>query len=424
MRFKRLLTIVVRMLVVTLITGVMIFAVLEFSLARGWLTDMRPVIPLVDDPILKHRVDLSFTDVDTDGWRNHHVLERADIVAIGDSQTYGVAALRHKAYPQQLAQLTGLDVYNLALGGYGPVEYAYLMDLALEKQPDTITIGVYLGNDVLDCQYSAQSDYWQEQLQDEPITLGEIQYDANRFIMTASGEVVGMRPFSEDFLVIEGRALEEANNTGNGFRSLLNSSRVISFLWYGYVRPIMIPPTSQFAEIVDATMRAELQNGNLQATVAYQDDNIMITLTPFRRWVALNLDSEAVTNGYEICQNRLEVIHERCIAESVRCLFIIIPTKELTYYPYLKSQGFEVGGYFVSLVEMEDRMRQQLTAFFEELDADMIDVTTVMQDAAITQATNKQLLYPFHYDSHPNANGYQIIAQAIADYLSLVEEEG
>ena len=47
------------------------------------------------------------------GFRNKKVPETAEIVALGDSHTYGNCAKRNEAWPAVLQRLTGQQVYNL-----------------------------------------------------------------------------------------------------------------------------------------------------------------------------------------------------------------------------------------------------------------------------------------------------------------------
>ncbi len=47
-----------------------------------------------------------------------------------------------------LSRLTGKNVYNLALGGYGPNQYYYLLQTkAFGLKPATIIGGLYMGED-------------------------------------------------------------------------------------------------------------------------------------------------------------------------------------------------------------------------------------------------------------------------------------
>ena len=78
---------------------------------------------LVPDPKLGIRLAADTGGHDGKGFRNDTVPGRVDIVAIGDSQTWGANAIRSEAWPQTLARLSGLSVYNMALGGYGREHY-------------------------------------------------------------------------------------------------------------------------------------------------------------------------------------------------------------------------------------------------------------------------------------------------------------
>lgn len=101
-------------------------------------------------PALGYVLSQKLDDVDEAGFRNDSVLTRADIVAIGDSHTQGLNAAAHETWPRVLEQMTGQTVYNMGVGGYGPLQYRILVDEALTRDPNRIIVGLYLGNDVAD----------------------------------------------------------------------------------------------------------------------------------------------------------------------------------------------------------------------------------------------------------------------------------
>src|SRR2546421_1234104 len=76
----------------------------------------------VDDPQLGMRVVPYATGHDANGFRNASVPPKVDIVALGDSQTWGVNVHKDDAWPQQLEKLSGHSVYNMGVGGYGPIQ--------------------------------------------------------------------------------------------------------------------------------------------------------------------------------------------------------------------------------------------------------------------------------------------------------------
>ena len=57
---------------------------------------------------------------------------------------------RSEAWPQQLEGITGLSVYNLAFGGYGPVQHSVLLETGLELDPGLVIEAFYAGNDLYD----------------------------------------------------------------------------------------------------------------------------------------------------------------------------------------------------------------------------------------------------------------------------------
>src|SRR6267142_847266 len=109
---------------------------------RGWFDPVDFLQPeLVRHPVLGRVVAPGSAGHDAWGFRNPEVPACADLIAIGDSQTYGVSAPRTGSWPAQLGRLRGETVYNLALGGYGPPDYLYLLDTyAPRLSPEQVVI--------------------------------------------------------------------------------------------------------------------------------------------------------------------------------------------------------------------------------------------------------------------------------------------
>jgi lysophospholipase L1-like esterase len=106
--------------------------------ARPFLQDMQPV---------------NYGPHDMLGFRNYSVPNVVDVVAIGDSQTYGNNVFLGQNWPSNLAdRLAGknLDVYNMSTGGWGAVQYLGMFSKAVSFQPRVIVIAFYSGNDPLE----------------------------------------------------------------------------------------------------------------------------------------------------------------------------------------------------------------------------------------------------------------------------------
>ena len=105
---------------------------------------------VVPHPELGYVLSTSLADVDENGFRNESIPESVDIVAIGDSHTQGINASSDESWPQRLGTSLDQTVYNMGVGGYGPLHYVRLIDKALELKPKHIIIGLYTGNDLGD----------------------------------------------------------------------------------------------------------------------------------------------------------------------------------------------------------------------------------------------------------------------------------
>lgn len=97
------------------------------------------------------------------GFRNEHVPRRADIIAIGDSQTYGNNALQHESWPAVLEQVSGLSVYSMATGSWSVLQYLEMARRALLFKPAVIIIALYTGNDAHESfRMAYENSYWKK----------------------------------------------------------------------------------------------------------------------------------------------------------------------------------------------------------------------------------------------------------------------
>lgn len=100
------------------------------------------------------------------GFRNEAVPNHATIIVFGDSQTYGFGEPFAANWPSQLAALPGQEesaVYNMAIGGWGAVQYYDMFSkAAVRLNPGTAIIAFYTGNDPLESFITAYGNpYWE-----------------------------------------------------------------------------------------------------------------------------------------------------------------------------------------------------------------------------------------------------------------------
>jgi lysophospholipase L1-like esterase len=98
------------------------------------------------------------------GFRNRAVPNVADIVTMGDSQTYGNNAPLEYNWPSRLkAHITQTDpiVYNMSVGAWSGPQYLEMFPKAVLFQPRVIVVAFYTGNDPAGAFVSAYgSEHW------------------------------------------------------------------------------------------------------------------------------------------------------------------------------------------------------------------------------------------------------------------------
>lgn len=110
------------------------------------------------------------------GFRNRSVPNVADVVTIGDSHTYSYNVPLSDSWPVRLdQQLRKGPVYNMSLGGWGPLQYLAAYKKALAFQPHVVIVAIYSGNDAIDAFTIAYaSDYWKEFRVDPALKLEDL----------------------------------------------------------------------------------------------------------------------------------------------------------------------------------------------------------------------------------------------------------
>jgi hypothetical protein len=162
--------------------------VVRYHLAPPWNRNV------VNDPVFGYRMSPFYPEHDRRGYRNPDPTSRTDVIAIGDSTTYGFGVPPAEAWPAQLSQLGGRKVYNAGVGGYGPCEYGLVFDEILPDRPKIVVLVIYLGNDLIDAYRSVYVDGRCQELrsQDSPVLQSMRQADQAGTLQDAA-EALGDR---------------------------------------------------------------------------------------------------------------------------------------------------------------------------------------------------------------------------------------
>jgi hypothetical protein len=339
---------------------------------------LKPVV--VQDEVIGHRIEGGSAGHDAWGYRNRAVPEQAEIVAIGDSQTYGVAASAANSWPAWMDRMREEAVYNLAQNGYGPVQYLYMLEnQALGLSPSTIVVGFYFGNDFYDTWATVyRYDAW-KQLRDERL-------------------VESFRPALETLRVRQERPLGLAKKT----KEWLSHHSIL-------YRKVDYSPIGQWLHRVQQILPQETDVNHL-----FQDvEGTVVEFRPRTRLGAVDLEDPRIQEGLRISQVVLAEMHDTAVEREIRFVLALIPTKERVFGDYLlEVEHAETLAIVERLIENEDRSRAAIRGFAEARGIEVIDLLPPLKAVA-----GEAKIYPKHTEGHPNAEGYRVIAEAISRQL-------
>ena len=315
------------------------------------------------------------------GFRNRRVPNSAEIVAIGDSHTYGNTARMQDSWPYVLGQLSSKSVYNLGMGGYGPNQYFYLLkDKALGLKPKVILCGLYMGDDFENA-YSITYglDYWKSLRKDQ-----NQKADFNIW-----GTPQGGTSWNKNVRVW-----------------LSRHSVVYQLAFHG---PLMGLTQGEY-QIKNATT---LYPGEAVA-LDLPDKHILEAFRPKGLLLRLDQQSAPVQEGMRITFELLKQMKELCDQQKIRFVVVVIPTKEQVFSQYLEHNSkLPMSDVFDSLIANERVAREKLFQFMSGSAIENVDTLP-----ALKGAIDQKLYARTAADMHPNRNGYRVIAEAAGQAIS------
>jgi lysophospholipase L1-like esterase len=359
-----------------------------------------PIEIFAPDDLLGKRVKASAPGHDERGWRNVTALDIASIVTLGDSQTWGNNASVTETWPARLEPLIGQTVYNMSLGGYGPTHYEQLAHEAIALQPNLLIVAFYFGNDVAD----AYNIVYENAAYTERRLLAEDAAIPSDNLSTTAVN------WYEDYRRIEQRYVYKFVPVGLGYQ-LRHGTNLGRFLnGRGAVPDWFLPQATlnNFAADLQSHLRASDEfvpvfANNIHATV----------LTPNYRWVLLRQDDPRIVEGLRLTTVALANIQTLVDEQNIQMLVVLIPTKETVYVEAMRDLYGTLSDDYLRLIAAETDVREQLTDFMNANQIAWFDTLPALQ----ASFDNNIIAYPPSIDGHPTAAGYQVIANAVAQYL-------
>ncbi len=318
--------------------------------------------------------------IDSNGFRNSSVKSSYDIITLGDSHTEG----GFTSWPVQLAEKTGLHVYNMGIRGYGAPQYSYLLDKAFSFHPRTVIVGLFTGSGVFatyDVVY--HNDFWASYrnpnfVDDHPLRTSGIEDTPQLNLRVA-----------QDYIRAHSRLYKLAGQLVRSLRALvgLPAATVGTTNW----------ATSDSGAILRYEATPE------QATVFDAAGNLR----------AVDLRDTNVVEGLRLSDALFREMAARARSHGVRLVVAVIPMKETVYAPLVRQAGLHNPVF--------DRIVADDRAITDDIIAHCAQFLTCYSMAPFLQGKllAGEVLYPDAIDSHPNFLGFGEYANAIINALKL-----
>jgi len=364
----------------------------QLILAAPWET----VSPVVPDATLIHRGNPLRRDHDDRGYRNERVLDTADIVTLGDSQTYGLVD-SPQAWPRLLARRLGVTVYNMALPGYGPGQSLLQLDDALALRPRVVTIAPYFGNDLY-----------------ESFALARIHpslsASAPADLRHAADALERQQPLKEKIMAsLSLQAAPEETSAPNPRDWVSRNVKLYALLRTVKHRLTTSAPSDPLLSRRFETAAAALPPAHRQYASPVEASGWRTILTSGYRFQVVDDRDPRLRLGFEVMRAAIRRTAERCRASGVRLLVLLVPTKESVFWPRVANPDDHTN--LRPLVANENRLRAELTATLVADGIEVLDLLDILRQSPAQP-------YPEDTDGHPNPLGNQVIAEAVATRLS------
>jgi len=320
---------------------------------------------LLFDPRLGHLMMPGTGGTDDRGFRNRTALGRADALVIGDSQTWGFRVAPEQTFASLLAKEAGIEVYQMANGSYGPVQYRELLRRGLQLAPELVVVAVYFGNDLVDASNYAGLDGA------EPVR--------------SEGRSYSVRDGTKI------RRKRAPNRTMAWIDALLGASHLL--------------------DAAARVLKQRLQGGVLDSqpgAVMFGHDTAATVLLPTYRHETVDPENRSVADGVAITDRCLRDIAARCAEQQIRFVVLSIPTKEFIYAEWQGDRLPELA----ELHAAERVIRQRVFANAQAAEIALVD----MSAALIAAMKEGRMPFSATGDGHINAVGHQIAAELLAPY--------
>ncbi len=330
----------------------------------------------VEHEKLGYVMDPNMSEIDENGFRNKE-LTSVDIVALGDSHTYGFNVSSDNSWPKLLGRKLKKNVYNFGVGGYGILQYQYLLSKAIKLNPKVVLLGLYLPNDLNDiCTLVSSNQYWASRSK---------EFNINSSVCPDEKSYSGLWAYPN-----------EKNNTNTG-KWLKENLAIISIVSKYYHR-FSAHKTINVREL-NETNALVINDGKIKTMIAFERIKLNKEL--------MDMNSPHIQMGYEVLKGFFLESKKNTALNNIRFGVLFIPSKERVFYEYLKQTGRYLPEEYEDLVDNEDELKRLTSAFLENTGIPFIDVLPDMEKALLKHGD----IYPAWDDGHTISIGYEVFAE-------------
>jgi hypothetical protein len=372
------------------------FPFVKYHLSPPW---DRNVIP---DPILGKRMSPYYPGHDRRGYRNTHIPETCELLAIGDSMTYGHAAPPEGSWPRQLERLSGKATYNASVGGYGPCEYEGVLDELLLMKPKIVLVGLCLENDIIGA-------YW------------TVYIDGRFKHLKSSNEVVlnDIKRLDEEATFLDLAKRYRVAPTGQTWQQ----TDTVSPLWewirrhsslYKLGRSTLYSLrslTKLFHESLDDTFEVAAKK-TFRLTFDAVPRFRTVFIHPSIMELGINLNDQRIREGLRITQSVILSMNDKMKKHGGRLIIVLISGKSSVYQEIVQKYDNFPREYF-DVVKLEETLTKNIVKFLEENTISYVETLQFLR----SQFSQELPYYSESDDHHPKSAGYFAIAKSILPFL-------
>jgi lysophospholipase L1-like esterase len=347
----------------------------------------------VADAALGYRNSPFFPGHDRLGYRNDDARDRYDVLAIGDSMTYGFGVAPEDSWPRQLRTLTGQNVYNAGVGGYGPCEYQRVAAEQASLQPKLVVVALNVANDIADAYRSVVLHARCPELKtNDPAVLQAMkQADARGSLrdLTAPFQTKAVPPPQPHWkrLALYGLA-----------RSLAIQ-----------VRRADVNPFRE-ADLTFESAAGQPNRVPFDGPAPFKTVFIEPRLDEF----AIDPADPRIAEGLRITFAALDAIRAEYRHRGVPVAVAVLHNKPIVLSGLIASHRPDLLPRFERLSALEQQMTELVVRWLSQENIPFVDTA----DRLSQEIAAGRMPFPESDDHHPNAAGYGAIAAAIAERLS------